>query len=208
MVKYGIRSEIMKKNLLFIIPLLLLIISIITSILAFNIDKDIDEGYLYIDQPLQETVYSGNYYVIFGNVDEDAYYINLNQTNDFIEVMFYKEDESLLSQYNVYVARIESSQTLDTDLITTVYNGENLQINEITEQLIELDLEAERVYRFTLEEVTNNGTSQDLDMVFYHVNETLLGRKAIYENVAFTTIIFAIISGLTIFSARILRKDQ
>jgi hypothetical protein len=167
----------------------------------------LDQGYHYIDNDIVTPAYSGTYQAIFGNIEEEAIYINIQATIDFIEIRLLDQNEALVKKYYLSINNVYSSSTLDQALIKTTFTADNLVIDDLEETLLEIELEKGEMYNMNLMLVENNGEEEDIDLVFYYLNEDLLSRKSIYENLAFTTMIFAIISGGTILSAKILKKD-
>ena len=62
----------MKKILLILLPVILVIISIVTSLIAFDYTQQLEEGYLYVENKDVSPTYTGEYKAILGNLTEDA----------------------------------------------------------------------------------------------------------------------------------------
>ncbi len=74
--------------------------------------------------------------------------------------------------------------------------------------LFRLNLEADQIYEFSIERVDENPDENKLDIVLVNLPENILNMKGLMESIAFTTIVFSIVSGFTIIALFFIKKRE
>jgi len=193
----------MKK--LWFIPMILIIVSIAASIVAFQQSNLLNEGYIYIDGDSKEAIYAGEYVAIVGNTG-DAFFMSVLFEHDYIEISTYNEQQILLDTYHLTVA--VKGMSHDPSLISSHMDDQIVPIDEMDEYLLILYLDDDEIYDINLEVINDNPYTEDIDLAFAHIPEHIYNLKTLMEGVAMTTLIFTIVSVVTITAIIFIRKNR
>jgi hypothetical protein len=194
----------MKLKWFTIVPIVLIIASIISSIIAFNQNGRLNQGYLYLDNLDKTTVYEGEYFAIIGNIDEKAHFIEGHSLENYYLVALYDVNEILLAEYKVEISL--KDQTYNSTIFTFSLSENKIVIDEMSDYLFKVDLQKDSNYHLGFSELSNPGNLNDIDIALVHISSDVLSLKSIMESVAYTTLIFSIVSALTILGIYYIKK--
>lgn len=203
--KMILRYMHMKLKKLWLIPIILVIFSVLSSVVAFRQSLKLEEGYLYVDNEAKTTVYKGDYDAIIGNT-VDVYYIEVSLLADYVEISTYDKSEVLLDQYNLKIS-LDANEH-DASLTFSNVEDQKINIDEMEEYLLTISLDENQIYYLELEVVNNDLSTDDIDIAFVYIPEHVYNLKTLTEGIAFTTLIFAFISSLTIAAIIYVKKDR
>lgn len=199
----------LKSILIILLPVLLLIISLISSIIAFNYSKLTDETYIYIENESIVPAYTGEYFAIIGNLTDDAYKIKVetnpieNNTSASYNIEILDEADNTLEKYLLIISDNAMNHVSES---VTVQVEEGI-LFELEEYIIKLDLNKDTTYILELQEIENNTEKDEIDLAFFHLNNEYYDRQDLFEGISFTTFIFALLSGLTILAIIFTKKE-
>ncbi|HQN74786.1 MAG TPA: hypothetical protein PK160_01980 [Bacillota bacterium] len=194
----------MKLKWFTIVPIVLIIASIISSIIAFNQNGRLNQGYLYLDNLDKTTIYEGEYFAIIGNIDEKAHFIEGHSLENYYLVALYDVNEILLAEYKVEISL--KDQTYNSTIFTFSLSENKIVIDEMNDYLFKVNLQKDSTYHLGLSELSNPGNLHDIDIALVHISSDVLSLKSIMESVAYTTLIFSIVSALTILGIYYIKK--
>ena len=195
----------MKLVKLWIIPIILIIISIISSIIAFNQGNKLNLGYLYIDGQPKNIIYEGEYLGILGNTGE-AYKIKVESQSDFLNIITYDTNSDVLDEYKLLISM--DSENHDSSLITSTVSDQAVIIDEMEDYLFIVNLKKDNTYIFDLQTINDNPDTEDIDLALANIPENVFNLKTLMEGVSFTTLIFALLSTITIGSIIYIKKNK
>jgi hypothetical protein len=189
----------------FIIPSIILLVSIITSIIAFQQTKQLNNGYIYIDDTQVEIIFDGEYFLLLGNLGNYSDTITLENQTDSVLITIFDVDEVIIREYNLKVNKAGSNY--NQSIILSMISTDKNDVDNLEEHLLTIYLEKGEVYEFSLEQTENHPDSEEIDVVFVNIPEHILNMKNIMESISFTTGIFTIISFLTILAILYVKKE-
>jgi hypothetical protein len=192
------------KKLFWFIPLVLILISIIFSILSFNLSTQIKKGYHLLNETEISPYYSGNYDFLFGNVDEKIqYYKVINQTNS-LTLQFYDNDKNLLESVELTIENF--NPLLEHSSFTYNLSTNFIDASLINENTFSVSLVNGSAYKFTAIYSINNSSIEDLDYAILYLDESTQYKQSIYSNVMITSFIFTLISVGTLGGYHFVKK--
>lgn len=194
----------MKIRKFWFIPMILIIVSIVSSIVAFHQSNLLNLGYLYVDEEAKTTVYEGEYVAIIGNTS-DAYYMSVSLQDDFIELVTYGINNTILDKYHITISKDGTNH--DASMVSSNVDNDILRIDEMDEYAFIFNLEKNETYIIDMEVTHNDPFTDDIDLVLVHIPEHIYNLKTLMEGLAVSTLIFAIISTLTIASILFFKRD-
>ena len=115
-------------------------------------------------------------------------------------------DNLVLDKYHLTVSYDHEAH--HPELVSSTVENQKLLIDEIDEYLFVLDLEEDQSYDFQLEVIESDPHTDDIDIVFANIPEHILNLKSLMEGVAFSTLIFTVISTITIAAIIFIRKNR
>jgi len=195
----------MKLTKLWFIPIILIIISIASSIIAFDQGNKLNLGYLYIDGQPKEIIYEGEYLGILGNTGE-AYKIKAESLSDFLSIVTYDTNSDVLDEYKLLISINNGSH--DSSLITSTVSDQAVIIDEMEDYLFTVNLKKDNTYIFDLQTIDDNPDTEDIDLALANIPENVYNLKSLMEGVSFTTLIFALLSVITIGSIIYIKKNK
>ena len=195
----------MKLAKLWFIPIILIITSIAASIVAFDQGNKLNLGYLYIDGQPKEIIYEGEYLGILGNIGE-AYKIRVESQSDFLSIVTYDINSDVLDEYKLLISI--NSGNHDSSLITSTVSDQVVVIDEMEDYLFTANLKKNDTYFFELQTINDNPDTEDIDLALANIPENIYNLKSLMEGVSFTTLIFALLSTVTIGSIIYIKKNK
>ncbi len=196
----------LKTKKILIIPIILILISIITSIIAFQQSKKLELGDLYIDNQEETTTYAGEYFSVIGSIDYDAYYISVESLDNYLKIVTYDEFEDVQKEFSLVIN--EKNQEYNTDIISFLVSDEIVYIDTMEEYLFKVNLEANKTYSFEFERLDNNPDTNNISIVLVNMPENIYNMKTLMESVSFTTLVFAVVSAFTIVAIYFIKKGR
>ena len=106
----------MKFKKLFIVPIVLLLITVVTSILAFQNSNQLEKGYLYFSERVVSPTYDVEYFAIFGNLKETDYTITIESLDDYIHITTKDSSEKIMKDIAVTIK--ETDTLYDSSIVT------------------------------------------------------------------------------------------
>lgn len=191
---------------LFLIPLFLIVISIGTSIIAFNYSSRLELGYLYQNHDQVDVVYEGEYFAVITGLGDVAYEIEAESLSDYLLLTIYDDEENIIKEYSIII-KIQN-QNYDSSIITNILSQDRIIIDEMEDYLFEVYLNNNITYEFLVNEIENNLDDDSISVVLVNIPENLWNMKSLNESISFTTLVFSIISGVTILAIIYIRKDR
>lgn len=198
-------STLKTKKILFI-PLILIIISIVTSVIAFQQSKKLELGDLYIDNQEETTIYPGEYFAIIGNIDYDAYYISVETLDNYIKIVTYDEFETIQKEFSLVISK--KDQEYNPDIVSSLVSNEIVYIDTMEDYLFRVNLEADETYTFNLDRLDSNPDTNNITVVLVNMPENIYNMKTLMESVSFTTLVFAVVSAFTIVAIYFIKKGR
>jgi hypothetical protein len=195
----------MKLTKLWFIPIILIIVSITSSIIAFDQGNKLNLGYLYIDGQPKEIIYEGEYLGILGNTGE-AYKIKAESLSDFLSIVTYDTNSDVLDEYKLLISINNGNH--DSSLITSTVSDQAVIIDEMEDYLFTVNLKKDNTYIFDLQTIDDNPDTEDIDLALANIPENVYNLKSLMEGVSFTTLIFALLSVITIGSIIYIKKNK
>jgi len=186
------------------IPILMVFISIITSIIAFQQSEKLELGQIYVGNSSKKIFYEGEYFSIIGNIDFDSYYLSIDSTSNGIIITTHSIEEEVQKTYNLIVKKQDG--LYDESIVVSILSNEVIFIDDMEDYLFRLYLEADQYYDFSFERTDENPDDNQLDIALINLPENILNMKGIMESISFTTVVFAIISGLSIIGLYFIKK--
>ncbi|MFO7969282.1 MAG: hypothetical protein ACQERX_00765 [Bacillota bacterium] len=196
----------MKFRHLFFIPLIMILISVATSIIAFRYSKTLEQGYIKINQQETDVVFDGEYFVVLGNLSDSETFIEVESTEDDIEITTYDEENNIIKDFQVIIK--EKDQPYDNSIIKKVFSDDLILIDEMEDYLFYVELEEDKTYEFSMTQTDSNNDNQYLDLVLVNLPEHLYNMKDLNEGISFTTLVFAVLSGLTLLGIAYIKKED
>lgn len=196
----------MKKKIVYLVPVFLIIVSIITSIIAFVYSEKLENGFVYISDTPIEAKYEGEYFAIIGNLGENSMYITVDSLPSHLLITIYDENEVITREYTLIVKNENnaySSEIINDFIGTTLIN-----IDSLDDYIFKLDLHEDETYETILTKTSNNVDDDEIDLVLLNIPENLLNMKNLNEGISFTSLVFAAISGITILVILYVKKDN
>ncbi|MDY0317830.1 MAG: hypothetical protein RBQ64_04535 [Candidatus Izemoplasmatales bacterium] len=192
----------MKLKKFIFLPIILVIVSIFTSIIAFNQSNKLDKGYIYVDENQYTPVYAGEYFAIIGNLMDEEYYIRIESLDDFLSISTYDLSSNLIREFEMLIT--EEGSEYNRDIVISTLSEEMIIIDEMEDYLFFVNLEINKNYSFNLSRVDSDGDKLNIALV--NIPENIYNLKSLMESVSFTTLVFAAISGFTIIAIHFIRR--
>lgn len=181
----------MKTLKLFIIPFVLLLIIIVSSILSFNYSKDLELGYLNIEDESPEVVYTGDYFAIVGNLGEIPHTISVASNEDGIQIEMYDNQDAKVKDYTVVVK--EENSPYNQEIVDSILSSEKVVIDDLDEYPFTLKLDKNKIYDFSI--IRNYDVdNEDIDVLLINLNDEIATAQSISEMITYIAAIFAFIS--------------
>ncbi|PKK95396.1 MAG: hypothetical protein CVV60_01465 [Tenericutes bacterium HGW-Tenericutes-5] len=192
----------MKLKKFIFVPVILIIVSIITSIIAFRQTQKLNDGYIYINDNQYIPVYSGEYFAILGNIQDEEYYISIESLDEHLKIVTYDTSENIVREFQLIIK--EKDQIYDKQIVKSVISNEKVIIDEMEDYLFLVYLDMGVNYSFGLSRVDLDG--EKLNVALVNIPENIYNLKSLMESVSFTTLIFAIVSGFTIVAIYFIKR--
>ena len=196
----------MTKKIIYFVPVFLVIISIITSLVAFAYSKKLENGYIYVNNNPSYITYEGEYFAIVGNLGDKSSFISVDSLNQQLLITIYDSNEIITREYTFEV-KIENS-TYSSDIVTDYIGTDLLNIDDIEDYIFTMDLEEGETYETILTKTSNNVDEEEIDLVLVILPEHLINMKDLNEGISFSTLVFAGLSGFTILMFLFVKKDN
>jgi hypothetical protein len=184
----------MKLKKFVFLPIILIIISIITSIIAFQQTQKLEDGYIYVNDNQFTPIYAGEYFAIIGNILDEEYYIAIESLDEYLKITTYDTLENVVREFQLVIKEVD--QNYDKQIVTSVISNEKVIIDEMDDYLFFVNLDMGTNYFFSMSRVDFDG--EKLNIALVNIPENVYNLKSLMESVSFTTLIFATISGFTI----------
>ena len=194
----------MRYRKLFILPIVLLIVFIITSIIAFNTTEKLNQGYVFIDEGEEDIVYDGDYFLLVGNLGLEIMTVTLSEATDGVNIKFYDINDQLLQEYVIEINLI--GESFDSTIITSINTTEKIEVDSVEEHLLVIKLDSTKDYHLDVRTISNL-SDEDIGVVFANLPEQHVNMKSLMESVSFTTLVFTVISFLTILAIMYVKRD-
>jgi hypothetical protein len=196
----------MTKKIIYFVPVFLVIISIITSLVAFAYSKKLENGYIYVNNNPSYVTYEGEYFAIVGNLGDESSFISVDSLNQQLLITIYDSNEIITREYTLEV-KIENT-TYSSDIVTDYIGTDLLNIDDIEDYIFTMDLEEGETYETILTKTSNNVDEEEIDLVLVILPEHLINMKDLNEGISFSTLVFAGLSGFTILMFIFVKKDN
>ena len=196
----------MAKKIIYSVPIFLVIVSIITSLIAFDYNKKLESAFIYINDNSSTVVFGGEYYSVFGNLGDNSMFISVDSLENHQLITIYDSNEIITKEYTLVIKEENSAYT--DSIITDSIGSDPLVINDIEEYFFKLDLEEDKTYETILTKTANNIDDEEIDLVLINIPEHLLNMKNLNEGISFTTMVFAVLSGATILIMIYVKKTE
>lgn len=194
----------MKLKKFIFVPIILIIVSIITSIIAFQQTQKLNDGYIYVNDNQHIPVYPGEYFAILGNILDEEHYIAVESLDEFLKITTYDVSETIVREFQVVIKEVD--QTYDKQIVTSVISDGKVVIDEMDDYLFWVNLDMGVNYSFSLSRVGLDG--EKLNIALVSIPENTYNLKSLMESVSFTTLIFAIVSGFTIVAIYFIKRSS
>jgi len=195
----------MKFKKLFIVPIVLLLITVVTSILAFQNSNQLEKGYLYFSERVVSPTYDGEYFAIFGNLKETDYTITIESLDDYIHITTKDSSEKIMKDIAVTIK--ETDTLYDSSIVTNNLTTTTIVIDELDDYIFTVSLDAGKTYELSMTKTDQNTDDASMDMVLAQLPEYLLNMKSLNESIAFSSFVFSILSLGTIVAILFIKKD-
>lgn len=189
----------------FIIPSIILLVTIITSFIAFQQTSQLEKGYIYTDEAQSEIFFEGEYFLLLGNLGDYSDTITLRNQTEGVLITIFDIDEVIIKEYNLKV--FKQGSNYNQNIIVSMISTDKNDVDYLEEHLLTVSLEEGETYEFSLEQTENHPDSEEVDVVFVNTPEHILNMKNIMESISFTSGIFTIISFLTILAILYVKKE-
>jgi hypothetical protein len=196
----------MPRKKLLLIPLILIIISVITSIIAFQKNAELELGNIYVEDGLAKTTYGGEYFAVIGSIDYDAYYMSVSSLSNHLKITTYDSEENIQKEFLIVIK--EKDQEYDSDIVTSLVSLNKVEIDNMEDYLFRVNLEAGVEYELSQTRIDDNPDTNNIDVVLVNMPENIYNMKTLMESVSFTTAVFAVVSGVTLLAIYFIRKDR
>lgn len=196
----------MTKKIIYFVPVFLVIISIITSLVAFAYSKKLENGYIYVNNNPSYVTYEGEYFTIVGNLGDESAFISVDSLNHQLLITIYDSNEIITREYTLEVKTLDS--TYSSDIVTDFIGTDLLNIDDIEDYIFTLNLEEGETYETILTKTSNNIDEEEIDLVLVILPEHLINMKDLNEGISFSTLVFAGLSGFTILMFLFVKKDN
>jgi hypothetical protein len=201
------QGVIMKKLKLFwILPMIMFIVAIVTSIIAFNYSSRLEQGYLYQNDDSIEITYEGEYFAVLSGLGEEAYDIQATSFADYLLISVYDLEGMIIKEYEVIIKI--SGDNYNPQIITTLLTTDRIVIDDLDDYLFRVELNSNYTYDFQVMKTANNVDEEMANIILVNIPEQLFNMKNLNESISFTTLVFGIISALTILALYYIRKER
>lgn len=196
----------MKKIILYLVPIFLVIISIIASLIAFSYNRKLDYGYIDVANQAVTASYEGDYFTVLGNIGESASYISVESLSNHVLISIYNSDKIIIKEYTFEIKK--QGGNYSQEIINNVIGSDLVSFDELNDYIFRVDLEENVTYEMSFLKTSNNLDDDEIDLILVNIPDHLLNMKNLNEGIAFTTMIFAIISGITILIFVLFKKGE
>ncbi len=196
----------MNKKVVYFVPVFLVIVSIITSFIAFSYSKKLENGFINVNEGTFEIEFEGEYFSIMGNLGDNSAFITVDSLNNYLLITIYDSNQIISREYTLIITEVDKSYS--SDIINDYIGTTLIDIDNIEDYIFKLDLEKDIIYEAILEKTTNNIEDEEIDLILINIPEHLLNMKNLNEGISFTTLVFAFISGTTILIIYYVKKDD
>lgn len=186
------------------VPIILIIISVITSIIAFQQDKLLEQGYLYVDGQDKSTIYGADYIAILGNIEIEAYYISVESLDEYLYIVTYDNEENILKEFALIIRK--KDEIYSSTIVKETISNEMVVIDEMDDYLFTVTLDGNSTYAISLNRLDDNLDTTNINVALVYIPEDIYNLKSIMENVAFTTLVFALVSAITIVAIYFVKR--
>lgn len=186
----------MNKKIIFLLPAILFLASIITSLVAFNYSNTLSKGYIYPNIGLQTAYFDGEYVAIIGNLGESSDSISVTSTDQGLLITVFDISETIILESTFVIKEVDGDYS--QDLVASYLETPKTKIEENEDYIFTVDLLAETKYELSLEKTANNVGEEEIDIVLANIPGDILDSKNVNEGIAFTTFVFSILSLSTI----------
>ena len=186
------------------VPIILIIISVITSIIAFQQDKLLEQGYLYVDGQDKSTIYRADYIAILGNIEIEAYYISVESLDEYLYIVTYDNEENILKEFALIIRK--KDEIYSSTIVKETISNEMVVIDEMDDYLFTVTLDGNSTYAISLNRLDDNLDTTNINVALVYIPEDIYNLKSIMENVAFTTLVFALVSAITIVAIYFVKR--
>jgi hypothetical protein len=187
------------------VPIILLVISIITSIIAFQQDKLLEHGYLYVDGQDKSTFYGADYIAILGNIEIEAYYISVESLDQYLYIVTYDNEENILKEFALIIRK--KDEIYSPTIVKETISSEMVVIDDMDDYLFTVTLDENSTYAISLNRLDENLDTTNINVALVYIPEDVYNLKSIMENVAFTTLVFALVSAITIVAVYFVKRN-
>lgn len=194
----------MRVKLLFLIPIFLIIVSIFTSVVAYQKTNELNDGYIYVDDSEFEVLIDGEYFLLIGNLGLVSDTVILQNETGHVLITIFDESDNIIKEYRMFIT--EDGVNHDSALINSIDDDNEIDVDFITDHMLTIELEEGKMYTISLVQTENHDDSEQIDIVFVNLPEEVVNMKNIMESVSFTTGVFAVISLLTILAILYVRR--
>jgi len=190
-----LRGVTLKKKYYFI-PLILIIISVFSSFLAFQKAKEIDEGRISLTNGEFTPVFSGDYNAIVRNIDFDAYYIELKSSNNSFEIKTYDIEGSPQKVFEIIINKL--GDDFYPEIIKETISDDLVVIDEIDDYLFSVTLSKDLTYEYNIKRTDDLEDDNDLEIELFIIPDDIHNLQVLYESISLTSGFMAIISVVVI----------
>lgn len=190
---------------IFIIPLVLVLISIVTIFLSFNIAKKIEDGYIYIGENDETPLYTGTHNALIGNISENDKYISTTQTPNGIKITIYDNSKEITKDY-IFTPKV-NGESYDSTIFIDFEPTEITEIKYLDNYIFQTDLNNSKIYDYTFVKTLDNVDTESMDLILFNIPDDMLSSKTLYETLSFTTLILSGFSFFTIMVAMYIKKS-
>lgn len=197
----------MKKFRLFwLVPIIMFIVSIVTSIIAFSYTGKLEQGYLYQNHDSVTVTYEGEYFAVVSGLGEEAYEVQMTSLNDYLLLSVYDSEGMIIKEYQIIIKVYEDSY--NPQIISTLLSTDRIVIDDLEDYLFRVELNSENIYDYKVIKTANNVDEEMINIILVNIPEQLFNMKNLNESISFTTLVFGIISALTILALYYIRKER
>ena len=195
----------MTKKIVYSVPVLLVIISIITSLIAFDYNKNLENGFIYVNNNTSDVVFEGEYYSIIGNLGDNSAFVTVESLSEHLLIAIYDQNETIIKEYTLIIK--EEDKVYSNTIINEVIGSIPINLDENDEYIFTLNLEKDKTYETILTKTSNNIEDEEIDLALINIPEHLLNMKSLNESISFATLVFAVLSGGTILVFLFMNKE-
>lgn len=179
-----------------IVPVILIVIAIITSIIGFQYSKLIEEGYIRLSNDESIVVErAGDYDLLLGGIDYDIVYLSTSLDDTGVMIHYY--DSAQTEVLTVLVVIEDELGDFDSTIVTRHIGSRIQEFDTLDDYAFTLKLES-ATYNIKIINDPSDSSLIDYDMIIFNIPEQYFNMNSLMNVVSFSSLAFAVMSFITI----------